>query len=385
MHNHGSIPRAGSLHFPAMRPMFLLMMGRFPMIVLSGLVLAGGSPHLRAASRAKEQTITLDSFPSSGPLHFFDQIDALDMRAWRYSSVGQIEILTRCPDETTKRFVRELRIRLQMMKAIRPELPAVSLDRPLRLFLYTKNGPWEQQENRIVAGTSDSVTLLVNLVNYELSPDGTAKDASMLQATGVAAQQFVLTQLWQFRSTAQTTEKPVPLWLWFALLPFYWDVRFTSDAVGVAWPPTGTDTGLKETLVGESWRTVALLPMGKIFDQPDQEQAGVRSLQLGLFVRWALLAEHQKHRDAFWKFASRAIAAPVTEAVFKECFGTTYAQVQAELTGDLAPGRATVAFPPITRAAFSWPSLLSFDDASAEEIARFKAAVDDVIDRQPRL
>jgi hypothetical protein len=374
-----------------MRPRFLLVLVRLAVMALGAFVLACGSPRLRAdaklpaTGRAGEETIALDSFPSSKPLKFFDRIDALDMRSWRYARTGNIEVLSRCADETTKRFVRELRRRIQVMKAIRPEPPLASLDRPLRLFLFTQSGSWEQAENRVVAGGDNVVMLIVNLKNFESLTDAAAKDASMLQATGEAARQFVIAQLLNSRAVSLAAGKSSLRWLHVGLHRFYLNLRFEPDAVGLQWPPILTDPGLKDALEHESGKKIGLLPMAEIFDEPQREQSGLWALQLDLFIRWALLGDHQRRREGFWKFSTRALTGPVTETTFKECFGTTYASVQPELAGYLVPGRPAAEFPAIARSGLNWPSLLELDDAAAAEIGRFKTAVDDVMDRQPRL
>jgi len=336
--------------------------------------------------------------------HLFEKIDGLDTRPWRYGKIDNIEVLSRCSDETTKRFVGELRHRLQLMKPVGPERPIASLDCPMRLFLYQQEEGWRSMRDAfndpnvvpLLSGGKESITLLVNLWGYEKLAKQRADDASLLLAIDNVARRFVNAQVlelfWQKTNTG--------VWLWRGLRNFYLDLRFASDSVSVEWPPTLAVRGRNESFAQvRSWPKIDLLPMDAIFNpkpaifnpnevphfKSDPYMEQVEEGQLGLFMRWALLGDHQRRKDAFWKFAARARKEPNTERMFEECFGTSYAKVQAELAGYLTEGRAAMELPPIVSSNISSRDLSGLNDATAAEMERWKILVNETVDNSPNL
>ena len=53
--------------------------------------------------------------------------------------------------------------------------------------------------------------------------------------------------------------------------------------------------------------------------------------QAALFVRWAFDDPTHSRREALWKLARYACQAPVTEAVFRDCFGMSFAEMDEQL------------------------------------------------------
>jgi hypothetical protein len=116
----------------------------------------------------------------------------------------------------------------------------------------------------------------------------------------------------------------------------------------------------------------------------DRYLAGLREIQRGLFIRWALLGDRQQYREAFWRFATRARTEPVTETLFQEHFKMSYAQIRAELTDYLNDG-PSIPLRTLTHKAIVAPSLPKPRSASAAEIDRLKEAVNQLYDEsQPR-
>jgi hypothetical protein len=338
-----------------------------------------------------------EGYPHFVENHFFEKIDGLDTSPWRYAKIDNIEVLSRCPDETTSRFVSELRHRLQLMKPVGPERPIASLDCPMRLFLYQYEAGWRDYPNKPngipnLNGGKEIITLMVNLWSYEKLDKPRGDDAPMLRAADDVAHWFVHAQF-----LAQLWTEPFARWLDTGLENFYIDLQFPSDSVNVAWPPTlRTRRGRRESFAqAGSWPKIELLPMEAVFNPKEvvinpNEKPPIKDDpywlvwegQLGLFMRWALLGDQQRRKEAFWKFAARARKEPNTEMLFQECFGTSYAKVQAELAGYLQEGRAATEFPTIVGSANSPRSTLELSDATAAEVERFKNSVNDAFDHQ---
>ena len=333
------------------------------------------------------QNVTiLNGFPRTNNFHFFEKIDDLDTRPWRYGKIDNIEVLTRCSDEATKRFVSELQRRVQLMKSVLPVRTIASLDSPMRLFFYQQEswkGKMMENPNAIptLGDRKETLTVVVNLWSYERSAGSMAADASLVFATSQVAHEFITVQL----------RSEMSPWLWSGLQHFILDLQFVSDAVNFAWPPFVNDPGLRGYREGWAPAKDELLAMDVLFNEPPAIRSnvyldGVREVQLGLFVRWALLADHQQHKDAFWGFVTRAHSEAVTESLFKECFGIGYAEVRAELGTYLEKGRAAIPLHAIAGSTFIPIKPPEFNDATAAEIERFRDPVNFAYDESvPRL
>ncbi len=78
-----------------------------------------------------------------------------------------------------------------------------------------------------------------------------------------------------------------------------------------------------------------LPPMSALLEDgpPADALAAARwSSAAALFVRWGLYGRTPADPGQFWRFVERACAEPVTEVLFRECFGRSYADVHAELS-----------------------------------------------------
>jgi len=91
--------------------------------------------------------------------------------------------------------------------------------------------------------------------------------------------------------------------------------------------------------------------------------------QAALFIRWGLDARTPAMRQAFWKWVGLAAAGSVTEAMFRDNFGLSYAQMRDELGHYLATD-ALSEFEP-SQGAPSPPSI-RLRDATDLDIARLK-------------
>jgi hypothetical protein len=82
-----------------------------------------------------------------------------------------------------------------------------------------------------------------------------------------------------------------------------------------------------------------LPPMSALLEDgpPADAAAAARwSSAAALFVRWGVYGRTPADPGEFWRFVERACAEPMSEALFRECFGRSYADVHAELSWYLA-------------------------------------------------
>lgn len=78
-----------------------------------------------------------------------------------------------------------------------------------------------------------------------------------------------------------------------------------------------------------------LPPMSVLLEDgpPADAPAAARwSSAAALFVRWGLYGRNPADPGRFWHFVERACAEPMSEALFRECFERSYADVHAELS-----------------------------------------------------
>ncbi len=111
-----------------------------------------------------------------------------------------------------------------------------------------------------------------------------------------------------------------------------------------------------------------------LFAQPIPADAASRAAwrdQAHLFVRWALFAEDQKYREAFWTFIDRQEHALATEDTFTTCFGLTFAAANAAITiyrADAARDATTLRL-----SDFEPPTRLRAERAKPAQVARILA------------
>jgi hypothetical protein len=346
-------------------------------------------------------------YPRTPDLHIFEKIDSLDTRAWRYARIDNIEVLSRCADQTTERFVDEVRSRLELMKSVHPEPAIASLDFPLRLFLFMQGNDelsWNNMESvpaPIPVGApygreafsryaKDNVTLMVNLWNYEIPAKSKADETALRKAADEVVRAFVTAQLQgeayasaKSRGEAQGRKE---FWLFTGLSNFYSDLHTVTGSAHFGWPPSARYRGVLPLT-----KKSELPSLEGFFAFPDFPSLGDRGgerwlLQLGLFTRWALLGDHQAHQRAFWKFAVRSRTEPITETLFNECFEMSFSQVQAALADHVQTGWSEIGLSLVTTGSMSQLNLRNFSDATAPEIERFKNSVTEAYDEtRPRL
>jgi hypothetical protein len=85
-----------------------------------------------------------------------------------------------------------------------------------------------------------------------------------------------------------------------------------------------------------------LLPLAEFFagdltanDPAAGEGLSLWQAQAALLVRWGVSGRGAPRRAAFWKFVERSATEPVTEALFRECFGLDYGTAHQQLTAYL--------------------------------------------------
>ena len=65
---------------------------------------------------------------------------------------------------------------------------------------------------------------------------------------------------------------------------------------------------------------------------PGDERTALWRAQCALFMRWAVVHDEGRQREAFWRFVERLERQPPDEALFRACFGFGYADMRDRLS-----------------------------------------------------
>lgn len=275
---------------------------------------------------------------------------------WKYASIPGFEILSHCKDSDTKRYIRALILGNAVHKALLPDECLSSLSAPSTIILY--DNPSEPSSAKSVIPRPVEISSSYDKTvwgplgggGYSFSDPGEAFD---LDTTADCA------NLWG-------TEKAIFVIFsdsfWFRLahhVPSFpsWFLQGLSGRNGlyknygvsgskIAWlgkmrgeVPTAQWISDAETelIRKKSAAAVPFLPMDELFARKNPQRSDTSSLwfaEAGLFLRWGLYEKAQlepSHQAAFWTFVNRATAEPVTEQMFRECFGFGFAEMEIRL------------------------------------------------------
>ena len=97
---------------------------------------------------------------------------------------------------------------------------------------------------------------------------------------------------------------------------------------------------------------------------------GIWCMQAEFFLHWAYADGSHRQRDALWRFVDLSSRQPVTEALFRQCFGVGFAEMDAILSRDVSGGASSSKLAD-TLDAFMIPRV-RYRDATRPEIARIK-------------
>jgi hypothetical protein len=97
---------------------------------------------------------------------------------------------------------------------------------------------------------------------------------------------------------------------------------------------------------------------------------GAWCMEAEFFLHWAYADESHHRRDALWRFVDRSSRQPVTEALFRQCFGVGFEEMDAILSRYVSRGGSSSKLAD-TQDAFKIPRV-RYRDATRPEIARIK-------------
>jgi len=279
---------------------------------------------------------------------------------WHYAEVAGLEVLSSCPERLTRDLVaNHHRLHALLGELVPPALQLKMSGPQTLLFVDSAQLPPTSQEvvakmaltavdqqrlDNTVVPIDDGrlrrrpppprYTFLPNLRLWDR--DGQALfavvRASEFDPNRVALTPDYVAYVLRHRLPA------LPAWYISGVLTLFGRARFSEDALTLErldWLSASGSAALQAGPVANR----ALLPLADFFagelsasDPALGEGLSLWQAQAALFVRWGLAGRDAPRRAALTTFVTRAAVEPVTEALFRECFGIDYATARAQLT-----------------------------------------------------
>ena len=316
----------------------LMLPLRLPFCLLAMAGLAAGRGQAAEEAPAPERFVELPPLmvaePVNGPL-------------WRYVEIPGLEVLSRCRDGTTLHLVEEM-YRLQQLLAVM--LPAdLQAKRavPDTAVLYSEESkPVVAQE--VVADllrdgkdAGGETRRSSRGVGYRSMPNLrlTDRDATsaffILEEGGFAQAQLALTPDYIRYAIKSRTPSPPP-WFVEGFVNLYDAGDFERNPITLS-PVEWVSAAETKNLKRDPDYPRVLLPLAEFFSTPGPgSDAALWRAQATLFLRWAMEGDDHPRLPALWKFVARASAEPVTEEIFRECFGLGYVDAQERMSDYLS-------------------------------------------------
>ena len=277
-------------------------------------------------------------------------------RQWRHAEIPGFEVLSLCPDDTTRDFLEDYHRLRRLLELVLPPELQVSLSVPAVQILcgrdvrqedavtdMFRHGPGTAllQRFRVLPNLQledeDAYTLFALLDQDDPQADG-PKPPRELALT----REFVAFLL-------QRRVPALPAWFVAGLTRLYGSLHYEDTAVELdplgGWiSPEENQTLAVNSGKKEATQLVAagLLPMEELLIAPRIPSGPATAeaaekyrrawiAQAELFVRWALDGRSPEDRRAFFKFVDRASREPVTAAMFQDSFGANFEQMRSRL------------------------------------------------------
>ena len=327
--------------------------------VLAALALSFSSPAAAQQPATADRVVELPEFTVT------DSPVLAEPESWRYAQVGTFEVLSNASDRNTQRLLRDFQLFTQAMRLVWPT-PV----KPLAASSLILCGRGAQFDTFLPAGgeRADLTTSILLrdreqvAIVADLEADRIALDPTKVvtDAAGVEYEVDHYRQLYRqyVRFLLTQSEARVPVWLEEGVAQIVMDIQLDSRTLlyGKVDTYRGTESGgasstTEETdatadagaVIGEQpfnavLRFRKMMPFDRFFaiaaDDPAARSPlgnNLWSKQAYAFVHFCLFGEDLRHQAGLQKLVTRLAREPMSEALFKECFGTDYAGMHRQL------------------------------------------------------
>lgn len=288
---------------------------------------------------------------------------------WRYGEAMGFELLSRCPDSTTRRVVEaHFRLHALLAEILPPQLRVQFSLRPTFILYDEELQPTSSQEviRQMIQSQATSLDedfgtlpggrglrLPSTTRRYSFLPNLRLWDRDAMAVFMIVRRDDFDTE--NLRLTHDYVKyllvnrvPALPLWFITGVLTLYQKSTYEGDRLTlepILWPapvppdPTKVEPGA-EPPVGPITRLFQLPP-----PNPDPAHDPARlgpdpafrawQAHAALMVRWGLDADGKAHRRAFWDFVERSALTSASEELFTECFGFDFTAIRARLNAYL--------------------------------------------------
>jgi hypothetical protein len=300
--------------------------------VLLALVLASGALGTRGAA--------VDSTPGDEIIEL-PKFIVTDSRvlplpeAWRYAEIPGFEILSNASARETARFVRDFQMLQEVVSGIWPAARLATPVVPTSLVLCARGNSFDVflpsnavreslQMNSLFLQDDERVAIVIDFALNDLQlGDGTTEASDPYRAFYLQYFRFLIRRM---------SVQPPPPWLEEGLVQLFASVDFNKKMIDFAKIGDGFG-GANSGDFNQRLAQRGLVPMATLFAavRPSQDEAPFWDSQAYEFVHLCLYGVGKRYQKPFLQFVSRAGQEPVTEAMFKECFGMSYKEMELEL------------------------------------------------------
>ncbi len=289
--------------------------------------------------------------------------------SWRYTRVGNFEVLSNASESSTKSLLADFAKFTQAMALVWP-VPTKPLAGST-LILCGKGGKFDVFPPA-GAVKDDAIVPSVFLRNREqvaivvdVEADRVAIDPSNLQVIGAGSAEYQVDHYKQIyreyvRYMLSQSQSRPPIWLEEGLAQIIMDIELDDTLLiygkintlkgavsgGESADSDGTDpTANTDAVVGEQpfnfvLQHHKLIPLDQFFAataaSPETQNPLGNNLwakQAYAFVHFCMFGENLRYQQALGTFVTRLAREPLSEALFKECFKVGYVDMAKELRG----------------------------------------------------
>jgi hypothetical protein len=273
---------------------------------------------------------------------------------WRYATMPGFEILSNASDGNTTRFLKDFQMLRSAIDIVWPganqsasngrsTIILCGKGNSLNEFIPEKRKDDERFTSSVFLQDADQSVIAVDLRAGELKMEN--NEAVIV----TDPYRIFYEEYFRFLIRRGMGTKP-PVWLEEGLVSIFSSIEFTNNCVEIGKidntvPTTtaltsGDDETTANTLATGSSQEFtqvlskrAIIPFGKFFTQekPSGMEGVTWKAQAYGFAHMCMYGNGKRYQKAFLAFATRACHEPISESLFKECFGQNFDDMALEL------------------------------------------------------
>jgi hypothetical protein len=299
--------------------------------------------------------------------------------SWQYAEIPGFEILSRTSARETKRFVRDFLLLQEVIGAILPVLNRNTTPVPTLLLLCGRGKGFDEflpadrsdqryGTNSLFFQNRERAAIVIDFALAELQ----LEDFTTIESDPYRA--FYL-EYFRFLLHRQLGDNVQP-WFEEGLVQIFAATDFDKKTITFAQVGDGFG-GEKSGDFNRLLLQRALMPLPEMFAHGRaQGRETFWSAQCYAFVHYCLYGMGHKYQQPVVKFLMRLEHEPVSEALFKECFRTSYSNMAAELRGYLDfTAHTAIQFRAKKGEALPEPPPVALRDAPDAVVGRIKGEV----------